>query len=156
MTRILGIDPGDTTGAMLIEVDPKNRKPPFPHLRMENVPLTNFFEWVDYLDSEVWRADIWVIEDFIARPSFSQGVFQELPTAKQIGALLYRAHLLGVRVVLQQPSIKPTGYKLMNVKYIKGAKGRHMLDAGSHAVYFAVNGVPAGTSMKPVIRRLSA
>ncbi len=151
--RVLGIDPGDTTGAFLLEATPGESKPPYAMCRMEMIPLDRFLDWVDLLDSELWRCDWMVIEDFIARPEFSGGLWQELPTAKQIGALIYRARQLGVKVVLQQPSIKPKGYLLMNMRYVKGAKNMHIHDAAAHATYFVHEGIPHGTNTKPDIRR---
>lgn len=130
--KILGVDPGGTTGYFLANF--LNQKD-VELIRMEAVSEGKFFQWVDLLGMPPLEFDIMALEDFIARPSFTDGRWTELPVAKQIGALQYRCHQLGKPCVMQQPIIKPTGYALLGMKYVKGKKNMHMQDAAAHAYF---------------------
>lgn len=135
--RILGIDPGDKTGAVLLDSEGPSV------LRVETIEAKNFNSWLDTWNQtdSPWLVDIVAIEDFIARPSFTDGRWTELPVAKLIGRVEFRCHQLKIRCVVQQPSIKPVGYRFAGLAYPpKKNPMIHVLDATAHAYFLLRNG----------------
>lgn len=131
--KILGVDPGKSTGLAIIEIT--NKKPRLTEARVSKD--TTCFEWKDWL-SEV---DHIVVEDFKVRPGKARrGAFdyQQMETPKVISAIETLARLLDKTVILQQPSVKPIGYGFAQLKYVPGKQGVHIQDAAAHAMYFAV------------------
>lgn len=144
MAKLLGIDPGKTTGWGLIRVD-ENRK--IHVLQFGQTRDPTLLEIQDYLSD----ADLIVYEGWLTRPGDARkGSFDYDPmiTPQVIGALKLQSQLLGKQVVEQSPSIKPPGYGFLGRKYVKGKKGQHQWDALAHAVYYAVKHLQA----KPVGR----
>lgn len=137
MPRILGIDPGGTTGYCLAETEAIGAGP-VSILDVGEVKEKFFFDWLDSWTNSFSTGITHVVcEDFIARPTFVSGRWTELPVAKQVGAIAYRAHQLNCIYVVLQPSDKPTGYKAAGLKYVKGKQGTHIQDATAHAMYVA-------------------
>lgn len=135
MIRILGIDPGKTTGLAVILINPETKKP-----TLDNAWVSSDLTAIEYND-ELKLADYIIVEDFKVRPKKAQsGSFDwsQMETPKIIGSIQTLAALLGKKVVLQQPTIKPMGYGFAQMKYVKGKPGTHIQDAAAHAVYYAV------------------
>lgn len=150
--NILGVDPGKTTGAVLLEYDPKTCAV-IRSIIMDEIKEDHYLKWVNSWNEpgSPWQVNSVVCEDFILRPKQYQGKariefenqWTELPVAKQIGVVELRCYQLGVRLYMQQPSIKPVGYANAGMKYVKGSKseGVHLRDATAHIYYLIKNGV---------------
>lgn len=131
--KILGVDPGNTTGLAMIEVVEKKIVP----IVFEESKDTTTLSYSELIG----QADVLVIEDWKTRPKKAkQGAFDWDPmiTARIIGALEVQAGMLKIPVVLQQASNKPVGYGLSNQVYKPGKRGTHKQDALAHAVFYAV------------------
>ena len=131
--RILGIDPGGTTGLAIIHINEKV-------LRLTYCGTSRDETLVDQEDL-FKEADIIVCEDWKTRPGMARtGAFDgdRMPATRVLGAAQTLARLSGKQFVLQAASIKPVGYGWSNQKYQKGKKGMHTQDAVAHAVYYAV------------------
>lgn len=132
--KILGIDPGKTTGLAMIEIKEKVPRPIFLDSSKDETLVDQ-----ERLFSE---ADVIVCEDWKTRPGIAMtGGFNQdrMPATRVIGAAQTLARLKGKQFVLQPASIKPVGYGWSNQKYQAGKKGLHTQDALAHAVYYAVN-----------------
>jgi len=133
LKKILGVDPGGTTGIALIQVIERRISP----ILWEGVRDVND----DYVSGLISQADVVVVEDWKTRPKKSrQGAFDWDPmlTARVIGSLETLCRIHKVKFHLQQASDKPVGYGLSNQVYKAGAKGKHKEDAMAHAVFYAV------------------
>lgn len=131
--RILGIDPGHTTGFCVLTIDKKIPK------------LSKVGECKDptleELEDEFKLCDVVVMEDFLIDPRKSQaGAFDRsrMVTIQVIGSAKTLARINQKKVVLQLNNVKPPGYGFANLKYRKGAKGVHIQDAIAHSMYYAV------------------
>jgi len=133
--KILGIDPGKTTGLAMIEINPETKKPRLIEARAcMDVSGIEYNDWLK-------EADHIVVEDFKVRPQKAErGSFNwsQMETPKIIGSIQTLAKLLGKTIVLQQPSVKPMGYGYAHMVYVKGKQGTHIQDAAAHAMFFAV------------------
>jgi len=132
--KVLGIDPGGTTGYSLIEIQDHKITPlkwgtTKDKLMLDLVPL-------------IVAADHIVYENFLLRPDKARsGAFdwQSNVTEQVIGSLKTLAALHGKESVSTlEPSQKPMGYGFANMKYVPGKKGTHWQDAHAHAVFYAV------------------
>lgn len=141
---ILGIDPGGTTGFCIVSKNGNDNSTVAP-ISVGEIKQDKFNAWLDSWD--ILNLTHIVCEDFIARPGLTNGKWTSLPVAKQVGAISYRAHQLGVTYIELQPSDKPVGYKAAGLQYVKGKKGTHIHDATAHAFYVAKLG------FKPTQRR---
>lgn len=131
--KILGIDPGHTTGYCVLEIN--NKTPKIIRAKECKDPT------LEELEDLFRECDIIVCEDFLVDPSKSRvGSFDRSPmlTIQVIGAVKLLARLNGKEVVLQQNNIKPVGYGLANLKYVKKKAGVHIQDSIAHAMYYAV------------------
>jgi len=137
--KILGIDPGGTTGYALIQVQDDEITPlkfdvTKDKLMLDMVPL-------------LIEADVIVYENFLLRPDKARsGAFdwKSNTTEQVIGSLKTLAALHGKKnLVVQEPSQKPMGYGFANMKYVPGKKGTHWQDAYAHAVFYAVTKLKA-------------
>lgn len=144
MTKVLGLDPGKTTGVALILIENDVIKPPLYFGETKDTTLLDIGELF-------LAADIIVIEDFKTRPKKArQGAFDwdNMIAPQVIGAAKVLAATHKKPWVLQQPALKPVAYGLANQKYVAGKKGQHRQDALAHAVYYSVkalNAFPVGT-----------
>ncbi len=149
---ILGIDPGKTTGACLIKPDFETKK--WEMLIADNIRYGDFHKWLaawNEMDSP-WQVGAVALENFILRPAAKQGVkynripweqmWLRLETSELIGAVKFRCSQLKIPCVMQEPSIKPVGYKLAGLEYVKGEHKlhTHMKDSTAHAVYLMHRG----------------
>lgn len=125
--RILALDPGKTTGwAYLNDLNP---------LKIGTVKEEEYFNWLTWfvLNEPV---HVLVVEDFTFRPGFKEGKWKTTEVAKMIGQAQAVAASNQIECVLQGASIKPVGYGMANMKYVKGKRGMHKEDAIAHAVYY--------------------
>jgi hypothetical protein len=132
--KILGLDPGKTTGLALIELDGRRIKPPEAYGECKDETLLE----IEHLFIE---ADVIVVEDFKTRPNDARrGAFDwdQMIAPQVIGAAKALAKRHSKLFVLQQASLKPVAYGLSNQKYVPGKKGMHRQDALAHAVFYSV------------------
>ena len=134
MTKILGIDPGKTTGWAVIYVEDKR-------ISLGKSGQTKDMTLVD-IKEHLEDADVIVYEGFWTRPTKArQGAFDwdQMTAPQVIGSLLTLCRVLGIQqVVKQQPAQKVPGYGFSGLRYVKGKQGQHMFDALAHAVFYAV------------------
>jgi hypothetical protein len=131
--KILGLDPGKTTGVAFIEIIDKKVKLQY----INETKDVTLLELVEFFKD----ADVLVCEDFLVRPQKAhKGAFDwdNMVAPRVIGAATSLAKQYESEYVLQSPSIKPVGYGWSGMSYVKGKKGMHMQDALCHAVYYAV------------------
>lgn len=131
--KVLGIDPGLTTGLALIEI--KEKRPKLIEALISKD--TSCFEWKWMLED----ADVIVCEDFKVRPNKARkGAFDysSMDTSQIIGSIKTLAKLLDKEIVLQPAAIKPVGFGFAHLEYTPGKKGIHIQDAAAHAMYYAV------------------
>lgn len=130
IVKVLGIDPGKTTGWCLGVVSLKERK--VLKITMGKVPIETFSTWLSsYKDCE-WIA----VEDFILRDGkktefLNQG-WHQLETAKLVGRVEQFCFEHGIKCRVAQPAEKPYGYKLAQLPYIPGKKRMDAFDAAAH------------------------
>ncbi len=132
--KILGIDPGGSTGWANIEVNNKI-------ISLGIFGVTKDMTLVTIGD-QIRDTDIVVYEGFWLRPDKARrGDFdwQSNSAEQVIGSLMTLCNLFQKQqVVKQQPSQRVPGYAFAGMKYVKGKKGQHSQDALAHAVYYAV------------------
>ena len=145
--KILGIDPGKTTGLALLEME--NKKLTILSIReSKDETAVDFLPWID-------ESDVIVLEAFLLRPNNARtGSFDwsDMVAPRVIGSVTTLATLRQKELVIQQPSIKPVGFAWANLTYKKGRKGTHQQDAVAHAVYYAVTHYHA-TPLSGVVKR---
>lgn len=129
--KVLGLDPGLTTGWCLLRVSPSERK--VLKIRYGEVKLEKFSPWLISLKNLEWIA----VEDFILRDTqktkFMNQGWHTLETAKLVGRVEHHCIEHGIKYRVAQPAEKPFGYKLAGLPYIPGKKGTHSWDAAAHA-----------------------
>ena len=132
--RVLGLDPGHTTGYAVIEINEK--LPSLKSIGESKDPtmleIREFFE----------NCDIIVYEDFLLNPKKAmRGDFNNsrLLTIQVIGAIVSLAAQHQKQTVKQMNSVKPVGYGWAKLKYSAGKKGMHQQDALAHAMYYCVS-----------------
>jgi len=134
VTKILGIDPGKTTGWANITLEGNK-------IELGIFGNTKDTTLVDLIP-DIKKADLVVYEAWLTRPKHLQrGAFDWDPmiTPQVIGSLLTLCKALErPEPVKQQPSIKPVGYAFAGMKYVPGKQGMHWQDALAHAVFYAV------------------
>jgi hypothetical protein len=138
MTIYLGLDPGKTTGVAWCSYREKKlvihdfAEIKWPEFRNWTRTWWNTY---DKLTDSVHDENVIVVcEDFILRKS---GNWTPTPVTKQIGYLYSRADDLGWTFTLQQPMIKPAGYRMGKIP----KPDTHWKDALAHAVYAIHQGV---------------
>lgn len=144
--KILGIDPGKTTGWAELNVGEDKKIAPGFFGMTKDMTLKE-------IRSNIQNADVIVYEGFWIRPDKAmKGKFnwQEPPALIVIGALLALCAELGkTRVEKQTPAQRVPGYGFAGLLYKKGAAGVHDRDALAHAAYYAVKELQA----VPVLRK---
>lgn len=130
---IVAFDPGKTTGwAQLHSHTAEVLYVGEVQYRQEVFLLLRSFQSVE----------CFVVEDYKIRSTKHQGGFAHSwvdPTAaKVIGMIDYRGEELEIPIIYQQASIKPMGYKIAGMEYVKGSKktGVHIKDAIAHGAYY--------------------
>ena len=142
--KLVGIDPGGTTGWAIIYVEDKK-------ISLGLFGTTKDPQLLD-IKEHLADADIVIYEGFWIRPRMAHaGSFDwsQMSTPQVIGSLLVLCRELGIQTIKQQPSQKVPGYGLAKMKYVKGKQGQHWQDALAHAVFYAVKALqahPVGTS----------
>lgn len=141
--KILGIDPGKSSGYALIEVIDRVIKP----TGEQGVDVN---ESVKNINRLLVEADVVVIEDFLIRPDKARkGNFDynNMVAPRVIGKVEMLCEINEKPIVKQPSSLKPPAYGFANLKYVPGKKGQHWQDAYAHACYYAVkqlNALPVG------------
>lgn len=132
----LGIDPGKTTGITWCS----QREKQFVIHDFANIPYESFRAWTrtweEKADSIIEPNEkvIVVCEDFILRKSAG---WTPTPVDKQIGYLYCRADDLGWHFGLQQPMVKPAGYRIGKIP----DPPTHWKDALAHVYYAKTQGL---------------
>ena len=139
--KILGVDPGKTTGWATITVNDETKKIG-PGL-FGNCTDTSLVE----INEHVAWADVVVYEGFWVRPDLAKaGGFDwgKMTAEEAIGSLRTLCKLnQNTPMVEQQPAQRVPGYSFAGMVYKKGAKGKHWQDAFAHAVFYAVTKLQA-------------
>jgi len=138
-TKILGLDPGKSTGWGRITVE--NRQ----------ISLGEFGVSKDMTLSDIAHhfadVDIVVYEGFWIDPKLAQAGFlnyDEMLAPQVIGTIKTLAKQHGIQhVEKQNASLKPPAYGFAGMKYVRGKKNMHAQDAIAHAVYYAVKKLQA-------------
>lgn len=125
MTR-WAFDPGMTTGFAVCNAEGV----------LQEFGQIKYNDMHEFLDNIV-EATHFVIEGFRIRPNHNFA-YDEMKTIRVIGALEYRAHTLGAKVIMQEPSNKSIGYKWAGITAPKDHKQSHQTDAYAHLTYFNV------------------
>jgi hypothetical protein len=137
--KVLGIDPGGTTGWAMIEVSKRQIKLGL----FGQTKDKTLVEIADYIK----EADVIVYEGFWLRPDKARaGHFDwAINSAEQvIGSLMTLCKLYQKsKVVKQQPSQRLPGYGFSGQTYKKGKQGTHWQDALAHACFYAVSKLQA-------------
>lgn len=122
--EFLAFDPGETTGwARFVDSAP---------VAVGTVGLDELYPW---LESD-GKAELYVIEDYIIRPMGNyQHQWNKGNPLRVIGALTHKAFLLGIEVVLQQPSIKDMARRHLGMPKTSSTF-RHSYDAVLHGHYY--------------------
>lgn len=139
MTKILGLDPGKTTGYALIEVSDRTIYP----LQVGNtkdmslVEIRHLIDEADVIVYEGWRT-------FKKKARSGAFDFKTMPASEVIGSMNTLIRLRDPQkrcpeVHENLSAVKPVGYGYANMKYVPGKKGMHWQDAMAHAVYYAVD-----------------
>lgn len=134
--RILGIDPGKTTGWAVIELADRTISPiDFGNTKdMQLIEIRPHIEEADVIVYEGWRT-------FKKHAESGRLNFQTVPAEQVIGSLKTLLRLRSEQPILQEnlSGLKPVGWAWAGMKYVPGKKGMHWQDAFAHAVYYAVN-----------------
>lgn len=144
--KILGLDPGKTTGYALIIVTNKIITPGDFGAEKDGK--------VEVIGELIKQADIVVCEDFKLRPDKARrGVFDysTMIAPQVIGKIELLCDMTKTTLAKQQPAVKPVAFGFAGLKYTPGKKGTHWQDAFAHAVYYAVtklNALPVTASAK--------
>lgn len=148
--KILGLDPGKTTGYALIELQENPRRiiPTqfFGNTKdMTLVDIRELIEEADYLVYEGWRT-------FKKHAQTGRLNFQTVPAEQVIGSLKTLLRLRKTPYILHEnlSGLLPVGYGYANMDYIPGKTGLHWQSALAHAVHYAVDKLkwpPVGVSL---------
>lgn len=131
--KILGVDPGGTTGYATLTVENKVMTGAIPGTTKDQT-------LVDIIDL-IREADVVVCEEFRIRPAKAmKGSFnwQKMPAIRVIGALETLCKLHQKQLEMQNAADRVPGYGFVGMVYKNGAQGRHWQDALAHAAYYAV------------------
>ncbi len=127
MRTLLAIDPGDTTGLALFNLDTGDG------IELKVVKTKDAL--YEYL-SEI-RPDKIVCEDFELFPWKSkEQSWSNFSTVRVIGAIEYYCYLTQTPLTLQKASIKPIAYKWAGMTKASNHAVSHDQDAYVHGVYF--------------------
>lgn len=150
--KLLGVDPGKTTGLALVEIV-QNRPKLLATLESRSDTLLDILPMI-------LECDFVICESWQTRPNQARkGAFDwnVMEGPERIGSVRTLSVQAEKKFVLQPPSVKPIGFAWANQKYTPGKKGVHQQDAVAHAVYYAVKNLgavplgnaPSGTSSAP-------
>lgn len=140
--KLLGIDPGKTTGWAQAELDVATRV----------IKPLNFGDSTDPTGLELLEmmkeSDYIIVENFLVDPRYARsGAFDydSMIAPQVIGSIRTLAAQIGKenQIAMQPSSVKPVGYAWLGKKYKKGKKGMHRWDALAHIYYYAVKNLRA-------------
>jgi len=124
---VLALDPGETTGYVIAEVDGINY----------DIKLSGQFPNWQQLETLVvnWITNAIVYEAFHLSPQIAKfKAWSTLPTVETIGVLKYLAQKYSVRQLVAQP---PSSKELVSLpRYIAGVSGPHARDALKHLIAY--------------------
>lgn len=132
---LVAFDPGKTTGMAVIE----DSQPILAgDLKWETPQFQDELKRLEEIQLELV-----VIENYRIRPPSAQKerakkfdqYWSDITPAQVIGALKFWAAINGLPVVMQEPSIKPIAYRLINYNQTK-SHTPHFIDATAHGVYW--------------------
>jgi hypothetical protein len=123
MLMRIGIDPGQTTGFAICDEDGKL-------VDYGSHKKAAFFSFLHSV-----RPTMFVVENFKIRPNINF-TWNEMEVIRIIGAVEFRAHSINAKVVFQEPSIKPIGYKWAGITVPKDHGLSHATDAWAHLTYY--------------------
>lgn len=131
--RILGLDPGGTTGWALATCFPEQKT--FEWNKRGEINRSGFNR---FLRGAISKVDCVACEDFIILPqekrwNATRDTANTLPTAKLVGRVEFACWHYGKELMIFPPGRKPMGYKLNGLTYVKGKKNMHEFDAMAHA-----------------------
>jgi hypothetical protein len=131
--KIMGLDPGGTTGVAIIEITNKVPKVIFAKTTKDPLlrDIRDLMKTCDIIVYEGW----WTRKTEAETGAFNQST---MIAPQVIGTIETLIDLYEKKGVKQQPAIKPMGYGYSNLTYVKGKPGMHSQDAIAHAMYFAV------------------
>lgn len=130
MSGYLAIDPGETNGAARFNSEGLARElTQFPY----ELIVPKLCKWIK--EDEVTTI---IVEKYFVFPHKAKDhIFSDLKTVKAIGKIEAIAEYFDVKMVLQEPNIKKSGYNFMGTKPKATAK-RHQQDALAHGIYYLV------------------
>jgi hypothetical protein len=146
--KLLGIDPGKSTGWARISIDDNKR------IHLGEFGVTKDVTLVEIKD-HIEDCDIIIYENFLVRPKVAEaGRFnwQDMVAPRVIGALTTLCALYQKDIQKQEPVQRIPGYGFSGMVYKPGAKGKHWQDALAHAVFYAVSKLGASPVKKPASR----
>jgi len=124
--KIIGIDPGITTGLALVKANLGSRTYEFLNGKEFNL----YYELDSYF--KIKHPDLIIIEDFEIQTT--KAVIK--PSIETIGVVKYLGYVLGIKILLQSPSIVYRYFEeLNNLK-----KSKHIKCALSHIIFYLKNG----------------
>ena len=130
--RVLGVDPGTTTGYWLYDgMTPTDVN--------DQVHINDMPAHLYSLSERSNNIDIIVIEDFalLGGKALAQ-IGSKFETCQVIGMFKLWAYGYGLRIVMQTPGIKPIAKRWSDIKVPSNHKLSHRFDAALHAVYYQV------------------
>jgi hypothetical protein len=133
--KILGLDPGQTTGVAQILIDPITKK--FKPVYFQECKDPLLIEIKPLFES----SDLIIIEDFAVDPrEAKKGSFDgnRMIATQVIGAAKLLATLTSTPYHLVSRLLKPVAYGVSGQPYVKGKKKQHNQDALAYAVYWGV------------------
>ncbi len=133
--KILGIDPGMTTGWSLAVKDSAYLGG-FKWIKGGDVKYKDF---EDFFYPRVPKVDLVVCEDYVLNPKVQKwapaaAMYNRLITKELVGVIRAFCWIHKVRLILQESKIKPMGYQLNGLPYVKNSRNskRHEWDAMAH------------------------
>lgn len=128
--KLLALDPGGTTGAVLLDWDGSVNPGPNSMIEAWEVPFANYPSWLDHL---MYTADLLVIERFIISPRTVQ--YTRQPDALYvIGGALLLADLRKIPVKMQTAADAKNAYENARLKGDGWKLTGHARDALRHAL----------------------
>jgi hypothetical protein len=127
--RYLGIDPGESNGVCGYDHA-------YKLMFMYTVAHTDMREFLNLFK----HLQVIVCEDFFLYPNKAmQQIYSNMETSQMIGRIKTFAEDHDIKVVMQQATIKPTGYKWLGLKPLpKSNPSNHEFDAHVHFMYWLI------------------
>jgi len=124
--RHYSFDPGIVTGVAVSDEEGICQQ-------VDQFTLEKLYEFLKGIDD----AAVFVVENFRIRPEKAQSFsWDGMKVIRIIGAIEFAAYKLGCEYILQEPSVKPIGYKWAGLSVPKDHSMSHQTDAWAHLVYY--------------------